>query len=268
MSVSQSSNQGPHLWRGTGNSGSPLPDARWELFRRRPWLKRLVRKLPPGRWAVRIAIVAVNDTFTFVELEAHPHAFFVCPSYLVSQRCRCRGREVRSVRWVSPLRLLDCASVYGNEAQIGEDLDEIVRSGKPRNRIWITSKLWNDMHVPGDATRGRRKALNDLHLDYLDLFLAHGPFSNHHPPSCDVSSRSIHSQGLGLSEAHRHGQRLTGAVPWSTAPAAGPRRHSPIQSRVPGGTPRPHRRCARCPSAMSPARCALARCQASAAVPF
>src|SRR5665213_2407793 len=45
-------------------------------------------------------------------------------------------------------RHFDCASVYGNEAEIGRALAEVVATGVKREELWITSKLWNDMHAP------------------------------------------------------------------------------------------------------------------------
>ncbi len=43
-------------------------------------------------------------------------------------------------------RHFDCASVYGNEAEIGASIEEILRGGIKREDLWITSKLWNDKH--------------------------------------------------------------------------------------------------------------------------
>ncbi len=86
-------------------------------------------------------------------------------------------------------RHIDCASVYGNECLIGESLKEVIRAGIKREELWITSKLWNDMHGEGDVLKACRKSLTDLKLDYLDLYLIHWPFPNHHKPGCDVSSR-------------------------------------------------------------------------------
>lgn len=87
-------------------------------------------------------------------------------------------------------RHFDCASVYGNEAQIGSVFKKIVASGIPRSELWITSKLWNDKHAEADVIPSCRKTLEDLQLEYLDLYLVHWPFPNFHPPGCDVSSRS------------------------------------------------------------------------------
>ncbi len=87
-------------------------------------------------------------------------------------------------------RHFDCASVYGNEAQIGHALTEIMRAGVKREELWITSKLWNDKHAEDDVIASCEKSLADLRLSYLDLYLVHWPFPNFHPPGCDVTARS------------------------------------------------------------------------------
>jgi alcohol dehydrogenase (NADP+) len=90
-------------------------------------------------------------------------------------------------------RHFDCASVYGNEGQIGRAIREIFDGGLRRDEVWITSKLWNDKHGENDVIAACEKSLSDLQIDYLDLYLIHWPFPNHHPPGCDVGSRSPHA---------------------------------------------------------------------------
>ncbi|MEX0324975.1 MAG: aldo/keto reductase [Puniceicoccaceae bacterium] len=87
-------------------------------------------------------------------------------------------------------RHFDCASVYGNEDRIGQSLKVVMDAGIAREDLWITSKLWNDMHGEGKVTASCKQSLKDLGLDYLDLYLVHWPFPNYHPPKCDVDSRS------------------------------------------------------------------------------
>ena len=87
-------------------------------------------------------------------------------------------------------RHIDCAAVYGNEAQIGQSFREILDSGLPREQLWVTSKLWNDKHGADDVLPACEQSLRDLQLDYLDLYLVHWPFPNFHAAGCDVSSRS------------------------------------------------------------------------------
>lgn len=90
-------------------------------------------------------------------------------------------------------RHFDCASVYGNESQIGVSLQELQAGGLDREQLWITSKLWNDKHGDDDVIASCQQSLADLRLDYLDLFLVHWPFPNHHPPGCDVNVRNPHA---------------------------------------------------------------------------
>jgi len=87
-------------------------------------------------------------------------------------------------------RHFDCASVYGNERLIGQSFAKIMAAGIKREELWITSKLWNDKHAEEDVIPQCGKSLNDLGLEYLDLYLVHWPFPNYHAPGCDVTSRS------------------------------------------------------------------------------
>lgn len=90
---------------------------------------------------------------------------------------------------ISGYRHIDCASVYGNEKNIGNTLKGIFDEGiVKREDLWITSKVWNDKH--GKVEDSCRQTLEDLQLEYLDLYLVHWPFPNFHPPKCDVSTRN------------------------------------------------------------------------------
>lgn len=90
-------------------------------------------------------------------------------------------------------RHFDCAAVYGNEKEIGISLQKVISSGIKREELWITSKLWNDKHAEEDVIPACKQTLQDLQLEYLDLYLIHWPFPNHHAPGVDVNSRDPHA---------------------------------------------------------------------------
>ncbi len=80
-------------------------------------------------------------------------------------------------------RHFDCAACYGNQKEVGASLAKAMRD-VPREEFFITSKLWNDMHGYMNAMRSCEQTLEELGLEYLDLYLIHWPFPNFHPPGC------------------------------------------------------------------------------------
>jgi 2,5-diketo-D-gluconate reductase A len=69
-------------------------------------------------------------------------------------------------------RHIDTAEMYGNEAEVGQAVRE---SGVARDEVFVTSKLNNGYHAYGDALSAFARTLDDLDLEYLDLFLIHWP---------------------------------------------------------------------------------------------
>ncbi len=69
-------------------------------------------------------------------------------------------------------RHIDTAEMYQNEAGVGA---AVSASGLDRGELFITSKLSNASHRPGDARRAFDQTLSQLDSDYVDLFLIHWP---------------------------------------------------------------------------------------------
>ena len=67
-------------------------------------------------------------------------------------------------------RHIDTAAMYGNEDSVGA---AIRKSGIPREKIFVTTKLWNSDH--GNPERALDTSLRKLKFDYVDLYLIHYP---------------------------------------------------------------------------------------------
>lgn len=73
-------------------------------------------------------------------------------------------------------RHVDCAWIYQNEQEIGGAFKDAIAAGDVRREdLWVTSKLWNDMHAAQDVRPALERTLALLGLDYLDLYLMHWP---------------------------------------------------------------------------------------------
>lgn len=97
-------------------------------------------------------------------------------------------------------RHFDCACDYGNERQVGNGLKHALESGLvQRDELWITSKLWNTYHRAEHVRLALRRTLDDLRLDYLDLYMVHFPialrfvpFEERYPPEWFFDPKAEH----------------------------------------------------------------------------
>jgi alcohol dehydrogenase (NADP+) len=75
-------------------------------------------------------------------------------------------------------RHIDCAAVYGNEAEVGAAIAAAIAAGEVRrDELWLTSKLWCNAHARQDVVPALKKTLADLRLERLDLYLVHWPIA-------------------------------------------------------------------------------------------
>ena len=74
-------------------------------------------------------------------------------------------------------RLIDTAQAYFNEEGVG---NAIVKSGVPRNELFITTKVWISNAGEERATRSIDESLLKLQTDYIDLLLIHQPYGDYY----------------------------------------------------------------------------------------
>ncbi len=79
-----------------------------------------------------------------------------------------------AVRWALEAGYghIDTASEYGNETSVGNGIRE---SGVARDKIFLTTKLWNENIRRRRTADAFRESLERLQTDYVDLYLIHWP---------------------------------------------------------------------------------------------
>lgn len=74
-------------------------------------------------------------------------------------------------------RSIDTAQSYFNEEQVG---NAIVKSGIPREDIFLTTKVWVEHYGYEKAKKSVMESMRKLRTEYLDLVLLHQPFSDYY----------------------------------------------------------------------------------------
>lgn len=83
----------------------------------------------------------------------------------------CTNAVISAVK--SGYRLIDTASFYGNEREVGEG---IRKSGIAREAIFVQTKLYPDQY--DHAAKAIDEALEKLNIGYIDMMLLHHPAAN------------------------------------------------------------------------------------------
>ena len=71
-------------------------------------------------------------------------------------------------------RMIDTAHMYGNEKEVGRAVKE---SEVARSNLFITTKLNQVFHSYTLAKEGIEQSLENMQLDYIDLYLIHEPYA-------------------------------------------------------------------------------------------
>ncbi|OEL15082.1 putative NAD(P)H-dependent oxidoreductase 1 [Dichanthelium oligosanthes] len=76
-------------------------------------------------------------------------------------------------------RHFDTAAAYNTETAVGDAVAQAVRAGTvaSRDEIYVTSKLWIADAHPGRVLPALQRTLQNLQMEYVDLYLIHFPLS-------------------------------------------------------------------------------------------
>lgn len=74
-------------------------------------------------------------------------------------------------------RSIDTAQSYFNEEEVGT---AILKSGVPREEIFLTSKVWIEHYGYEECKKSVLESLEKLKTDYIDLMLLHQPFGDYY----------------------------------------------------------------------------------------
>ncbi|XP_072256250.1 aldo-keto reductase family 1 member C15-like isoform X2 [Pyxicephalus adspersus] len=97
-------------------------------------------------------------------------------TYAAEQYTNEQAEESTKVAIDIGYRHIDCAFIYGNEVQVGHAIRAKIADGTvKREDIFYTGKLWSTYHAPERVRPALEKSLQDLGLDYIDLFIIHTP---------------------------------------------------------------------------------------------
>lgn len=106
-----------------------------------------------------------------------------------------------SVKWAleAGYRHFDTAQIYENEEFLGQALKE---SKIPRDKLFITTKIWNENQWWDDLIPSFEESLKKLKTDYVDLLLLHFPVTELRRPAwrkMEEIYKSGRAKSIGVS---------------------------------------------------------------------
>lgn len=100
-------------------------------------------------------------------------------------------------------RLIDTSAAYFNEKEIGR---AIRRSGIPRDQIFVTTRVTNAQQYQGKVREAFFQSLQNLGLEYIDLYMFHWPVTEHYLDTWKEMEK-LYQEGyvknLGFANCHK-----------------------------------------------------------------
>jgi len=94
-----------------------------------------------------------------------------------------------------------------NVIQVGTALKKVIPSVVQREKLFITSKLWNDAHRPSQVEKQVDETLSQLGITYLDLYLIHWPVAF-------VSGRGLSPKRAGKDDEVEIDEKVSVVETW------------------------------------------------------
>lgn len=93
-------------------------------------------------------------------------------------------------------RAIDTAQIYGNEAAIGQAIEE---SGIERKDLYITTKIWTENLSKEKVISSLKESLRKLRTSYVDLTLIHWPSPNNAVSVQETLLALMEAKNMGLT---------------------------------------------------------------------
>ena len=125
------------------------------------------------------------------------------------------------------IRLIDTATIYGNEKKVGSAIKD---SGIPRDKIFLTTKVWNADQGYEGTLKAFEESIRKLNVTYVDLYLIHWPVTDLRAETWkaleklneDKKTRAIGVSNYTIRHLNEHFEHFT------TAPAVNQVEFSPF----------------------------------------
>lgn len=93
-------------------------------------------------------------------------------------------------------RVIDTAQIYGNEAAIGQAIEE---NGIAREELYITTKIWTENLSKEKVISSLKESLIKLRTEYVDLTLIHWPSPKNEVSVKETMLALMEAKAMGLT---------------------------------------------------------------------